>query len=361
MKLMNRVVNAGSGTILRHLTSFAASAIAAAMAMPLLAQSYYLTWVNPQPSASPAARLCMGMAYDGATHSTVLFGGGNGTGTPYLTYGDTWIWRDGLWSQSFPATSPSPRQGPGMAYDAATGTVVLFGGVDTSGTNLNDTWTWDGVTWTQQFPAISPPGRQFDTQGMTYDAATQTVIFFGGLESNDDVLGDTWTWDGPAKTWTQQFPTSSPSSRRTTIAYDAVNKTVVLFGGDIRNGDNGLGIYLNDTWTWDGVDWTQQFPVASPSARGTASMTYDASLRQVLLFGGSALYATEQGLNDTWTWDGNNWTERNPVARPPARWAAGMDFNATGKSVLLVGGEGNNDVFLNDTWLLVLRGGTRAV
>ncbi len=32
-----------------------------------------------------------------------------------------------------------------------------------------------------------------------------------------------------------------------------------------------------------------------------------------------------------------------------------MDFNATSKGVMLFGGEGNNDVFLNDTWLLVVR------
>jgi hypothetical protein len=29
-----------------------------------------------------------------------------------------------------------------MAYDAATGTIVLFGGRDINGTNRSDTWTW---------------------------------------------------------------------------------------------------------------------------------------------------------------------------------------------------------------------------
>ena len=324
------------------------------LAVPSMAQSHYLNWANVQTSAAPSPRLCAGIAYDGATQSTLLFGGGNCNGTPSSTWDDTWSWQGGKWFQLSPATSPSSRQGPGMAYDAATGTVVLFGGVNTNGTNLNDTWTWDGVTWTQQFPPVSPPGRQFDTQGMAYDAATRTVIFFGGLESNDDVLGDTWVWNGVTKTWTQQLPVSSPSARRTMIAYDAANRTVVLFGGDIRNGDNGLGIYLNDTWTWDGTTWTQQLPVSSPSARGTASIAYDPYLGEVVLFGGSSLYATEQGLNDTWTWNGVNWTQRNPLNRPPARWCAALDFNAPSKGLLLFGGEGNNDVFLNDTWFLLV-------
>jgi hypothetical protein len=35
-----------------------------------------------------------------------------------------------------------------MAYDAATGTIVLFG-------DDGSTWTWDGSTWTRQ----APPGQ----------------------------------------------------------------------------------------------------------------------------------------------------------------------------------------------------------
>ena len=31
-----------------------------------------------------------------------------------------------------------------MAYDAATGTVVLFGGINAGGRDLSDTWTWNG-------------------------------------------------------------------------------------------------------------------------------------------------------------------------------------------------------------------------
>ena len=64
-----------------------------------------------------------------------------------------------------------------MAYDAATGTVVLFGGDGSSG-DLGDTWTWNGTTWTEQTPATSPPARESAT--MAYDAATGTVVLFGG-------------------------------------------------------------------------------------------------------------------------------------------------------------------------------------
>ena len=39
---------------------------------------------------------------------------------------------------------------------------------------------WNGITWTQQFPAVSPSARTC-TSNMTYDAATQSVVLFGGL------------------------------------------------------------------------------------------------------------------------------------------------------------------------------------
>src|SRR5215467_2069219 len=76
------------------------------------------------------------------------------------------------WTQQAPAASPPARLDAAMAYDAATGTVVLFGGL-IHGTVLRDTWTWNGTTWTKQAPAASPPARYLAS--MAYDAATGTV------------------------------------------------------------------------------------------------------------------------------------------------------------------------------------------
>jgi hypothetical protein len=71
--------------------------------------------------------------------------------------------------------------------------VVLFGGFDSSGSPAGGTWTWDGSTWTQQHPATSPPNKA--AAPMAYDAATGTAVMFGGVSSDDlSVVGDTWTW-----------------------------------------------------------------------------------------------------------------------------------------------------------------------
>ena len=53
------------------------------------------------------------------------------------------------------------------------------------------TWTWDGSTWTKQAPATSPHARRFAS--MAYDAATGTVVLFGGF-ARLGFFGDTWTW-----------------------------------------------------------------------------------------------------------------------------------------------------------------------
>jgi hypothetical protein len=65
----------------------------------------------------------------------------------------TWVWNGSTWTQQHPATSPPAQNGAPMAYDAATGNVVLF--VLTNG-NLGDTWVWDGSTWLGSTP---PPAR----------------------------------------------------------------------------------------------------------------------------------------------------------------------------------------------------------
>jgi hypothetical protein len=80
-----------------------------------------------------------------------------------------------------------------MVYDAATSNVVLYGGLKYDGTApvyLGDTWTWDGTTWTQQHPAASPSAR--NASSMAYDAATGNVVLFGGYRNG--YVSDTWTW-----------------------------------------------------------------------------------------------------------------------------------------------------------------------
>jgi hypothetical protein len=200
------------------------------------------TWTEEHPATHPSPRFGASMAYDAATGTVVLFGGSGRHGL----LNAAWTWNGSTWAQQSPATRPVAQAGTVMAYDAATGTVVLFAAAVRQPPpllpSLDSTWTWDGSTWTRQSPAASPPARIATV--MAYDAATGTVVLFGGAGNNGTtLLGDTWAWDG--STWTQQAPATSPPARaNASMAYDAASGTVVLFGG---NDPRGL---VHDTWTW---------------------------------------------------------------------------------------------------------------
>ena len=291
------------------------------------------TWAEPSLSGGPSAREDATMAYDVASGQVVLFGG-NGSGTGLS---DTWTWNGSTWTEQSPVTNPPARSDATMAYDAASGQVVLFGGSGSSGA-LNDTWTWNGSTWTEQSPVTSPPARSDAT--MAYDVASSQLVLFGGFSSGD-YLSDTWTWNG--STWTQRSPVTSPPARyNASMAYDAASSQVVLFGGFGSSG------HLSDTWTWNGSTWTQQSPVSSPSARGAAAMAYDAASSQIVLFGGfgSAM------LSDTWIWNGSTWTNQSSASSPPARDAAAIAYDVASGQVVLFGGFNSSFTSLSDTWTL---------
>ena len=75
-----------------------------------------------------------------------------------------------------------------MAFDAARGRVVMFGGVSLAGP-LVKTWEYDGTTWVLVNTPASPPGRS--DHSMVYDSARQRIVLFGGEQETFD-LADTW-------------------------------------------------------------------------------------------------------------------------------------------------------------------------
>ena len=297
-------------------------------------------WTRQHPAShplpSPAA-----VAYDAAAGNVVLFGARVPSSPTVVHDNGTWTWDGSTWTRQHPATSPPDVNYGGalMAYDAATGTVVLWDSGHHGGDH--ETWTWDGSTWTQQHPATHP--LVANGAAMAYDPATSTVVLFGGETRFHQILNETWTWDG--SNWTLQHPVSSPPARYgAAIAYDAATSSAVLFGGA------RLHRAFADTWTWDGSTWTQQAPAAHPSARDGAAMTYDAATSSAVLFGGLQP-SSGASLGDTWTWDGSTWTKQAPAASPLSRCCAAMTYDAATSSAVLFGGVHLLPVkSLDDTW-----------
>lgn len=128
------------------------------------------------------------------------------------------------------------------------------------------------------------------------------------------------------------------------MAYDPSLGGVVLFGGESNTNDSAL----DDTWVFHGEQWVPLNPASSPPARWSAGMAWDAADNVLLLFGG---YSPQVGfLSDTWAFAGGTWTQLSPTTSPPPRWAPTMVDDAADGYVLLFGGYSPTSGFLGDTW-----------
>ena len=309
-----------------------------------------LNWGAISTTTAPPGREFAAMSYDLGRGRTVLFGGDQfiynpGTSVPpYL--GDTWEWDGTSWTNVTPSLSPPPLSGASMAYDSRRGVSVLFGGNLRFGPNTSDTWEWDGAGWTKRSVVVSPPPASLAP--MAYDSARGETVLLGPPPQFGS-LATTWTYDG--SNWTQRFPATSPPERfGASIAFDSVRARVVLFGG--HNSSSGR---LNDTWEWDGTNWTQRNSNAVPFPRWGAAMVFDSNVGKTILFGGDHLRPLALGsVNDTWAWDGNQWTRVWTDAAPIGRIGHSMAYDSARNRSVVFGGTNvvSPQVYYTDTWEL---------
>src|SRR5262245_6212170 len=224
------------------------------------------TWTNV--SGGPAARRFAAMAYADRRGSALLFGG-QSLDAHVDAFGDAWEWDGSSWSERATATRPAPRAGAAIAYDSQRDRYVLFGGVANSGSinpliRFGATWELDRANWILASVTSSSPSPRVG-HAMAFDASRGRVVLFGGA-SNVGRLGDTWEWNG--STWSQLAPAVSPSARLDhAMTFDPVRRRTLLFAGG----------RANDTWEWDGTTWLQRTPATSPPARYGHVMTWDSS------------------------------------------------------------------------------------
>ncbi len=179
-----------------------------------------------------------------------------------------------------------------MAADPARNRVVLFGGETHNPTaNLGDTWEWDGSEWVQS-QDVGPSARMGSR--MAYNVSDENILLFGGF-SDAGETGDTWAWNGMA--WTQIADTGPEPRHIHAMASDGVG--VILFGGQVRNGDVEAGDRGCDRETWGFYDkrW-RQLQDMGPSARCLHAVTYNDQDDNILMFGGCD--NTGAMVGDTW-------------------------------------------------------------
>src|SRR5207248_4677301 len=128
------------------------------------------TWAQISPSgAAPSGRQAASAVYDPSGNRMIVFGGDPNRGFLFGATNDTWVLTNanGLggapaWSQLAPAgTAPSSRRDADAVYDPANNRMIVFGGSNTGQPQLNDTWVLEnanGLGGTPQWVQLSPVG-----------------------------------------------------------------------------------------------------------------------------------------------------------------------------------------------------------
>ncbi len=229
-----------------------------------------------------------------------------------------------------------------LAGDIARAEVVLFGGVDEGGAAaalapVGDTWTFDGEQWRERAPSRRPPARH--GAAMAYDVDADLTVLFGGTGEGGTLLDDTWVWDGADWTLVDAIDAPDAPSARTGAGLASLASTapgLLLFGGETTGGVD------DETWRFDALalTWTLIDVAATgdvPPARADFAITSDAIRGGVILFGGATDGAP---LDDVWLFAEDSWSELSigaGVGAPEAQAGATLFFDVARGVPVFVG------------------------
>jgi hypothetical protein len=146
-------------------------------------------WTQRMPTRAPPARQAHRLVYDEARGVTLLLGG---VANPDRL-DDFWQYDGSNWTQL--ASGPPARGAFGMAYDSARHTTIVFGGSPQWHGVLGDAWQWDGAAW-QKLDGNMPASRR--SIALAFDAARGQLVLFGGNigggSGNGVLVAETWLY-----------------------------------------------------------------------------------------------------------------------------------------------------------------------
>ena len=293
-----------------------------------------------------------GLAYDTLRATAVLYGGSEvGSAIPRST---TSLYRNNNWSPVLLTTRPSPRSLFTFVHDPANQSAWLFGGLNEySNGYLGDLWGLRNGQWFQKVAKDTPT---CDAPLSAFDSSRSKIVFAcwpaGELEVG------VYEFDGSAFTEIETKKDKPDARRFATLVYDETLKKVVLFGG--FDGSD----FRDDTWTWDGANWTE-VKKNKPPNRSLHAMWYDPLQKKTLLYGGIGRESIEdhvQRFSDMWAFNGTGWTKLTVTSTPGERIGPQYAIDPVSGKVLLFGGmkseltdpdkeTSRRQFYDNETWL----------
>jgi hypothetical protein len=181
----------------------------------------------------PPARNSHGMVWSSVLRRILMFGGETGE----MARNDLWAFNGRAWSQLKTTGAPSPRYYFGMAEDAASGKIVLLGGIDDDNgltDGLTDTWILDParLTWTKARGSVVP--EPSNGLGMAWVPSIGAVVATGGAVAPSCSTGarTSWAFDVASETWTQLQTTGGPPTPRVNayLVTDTCRGSAVFYG-----------------------------------------------------------------------------------------------------------------------------------
>jgi len=158
---------------------------------------------------------------------------------------------------------PPARTDAAIAFDAANGTVVLFGGNGKS-RSLGDTWIWNGSVWTQAHPSTSPPA--LSGAQMTFDPVSHDLVLVGGerlqkvplaggvvctstgSSGSGSAAGSTGSTGSGSTRWIPPTNAAPANAPQPAGAHDT---PMIVPNCVFSRGENSA------TWLWNGNDWSK--------------------------------------------------------------------------------------------------------
>jgi hypothetical protein len=330
-------------------------------------------WQPIPIGASPPAVLDSAVGVDPVRRRVVLFGGlAVVPNVGIVGYNETWEWDGQAW-HNMPATRiPTARYNTNLAYSASRQRLVMYGGLTPTFAPITDrtTWEWDGTDWwpTAAYPVSVAQAPEWQQDPILYpDPTSGRVRLHGFAPGPTGAELGVFEWTGSAWPLLGTRPTSPtdwPGGADCADAFDSSRSELVIFGG--TQGRTMPYVPYRQTWVVDSspawrrvhesrTGFLDQFGIAYDAARDeyialsrdpnwpyplrtyrVAAATMDAGLTEVIgarqpplrytspmcfdpisacvvLIGGES----NPARNDTWLWDGQDWTEYVSAVRPP--------------------------------------------